>query len=80
MLIKILSIAALLLPLTTSAFAQQQSPPTVQEQLYAACGNTNMQLAKIIDTANVQLNKQATDLAKAEARIKELESKQEEKK
>jgi hypothetical protein len=68
-------VIALALFAVSPAFAQQGPQPTVQEQLYTACGNTNTQLAKMIDTANVQLAKQTDDLAKAQARIKELESK-----
>ena len=74
-----LLISTLLMVVTTSAFAQQQPQPTVQEQLYTACGNTNTQLAKMIDTANVQLTKLTDDLSKAQARIKELEKPEEKK-
>lgn len=68
-----------LLLFATPALAQQQTPP-VQDQLYSACSATNMQLAKMADAASAQTKQLSDDLAKAQARIKELESKQEEKK
>lgn len=42
--------------LVASATAQaQQSQPTVQDQLYAACGQTNQQLAKMLNATNAQM-------------------------
>ena len=75
-------LTAALLLFASAAVAQQQ-PQTVQEQLYTACGNTNSQLAKMLDAGNARLVQLSEELAKAQARVKELESekaKQEEKK
>lgn len=33
----------------------QQTQPSTQDQLYASCGQTNKQLAKMLDVANTQV-------------------------
>ena len=64
-----LLIAALFALLAIPAFAQQQL--SVQDQLYAACGQTNTQLAKMLDGANGKI----ADLTKQlEAAVKAKQS------
>lgn len=69
---KVLLIVSMLI--ASPAFAQQPQP-TVQEQLYTVCGNTNTQLAKMIDAANAQIADLKKQLDAAIAKGKQEEKK-----